>query len=375
MSRGAGDNSPLALFPLLVEQGDFGKIHEVHSRWCDKISTAWHDMISKKGWHLGEANLKLRLPFFANELLGSAHLHGPLGLVALAEWLSSQKETNDHLQNLCQAWKLLFDRVKILLASGHHLGFLPTPAVRFGEGTLPVSIFVSHSLRFQKPCQLQAEQQSVCLACSRRPGAAWVTQKCKNNVGWRIWLTWSLIKAISDIGFQCQSCKKQPILPCELHHAWKSLAPCQVANSLLLLGIFLILDKGYTADKVVLEITVCSPSLLTSIHQTVHRWCALSICKAHLFQHASCDFQLPSWMLPQIHGRVGFKRSVTYHLQISSAFLMGRNWRQSLISHADSLMLSDCCLAHLDRLIELTELAPSLQHFLSSFVEKRPNIS
>ena len=29
---------------------------------------------------VAKANLKLRLPFFANELLGAIHLHGPLGL-------------------------------------------------------------------------------------------------------------------------------------------------------------------------------------------------------------------------------------------------------------------------------------------------------
>ena len=94
------------------------------------------------------ANLKLRLPFFANELLGSAHLHGPLGL--------------DTILDFCQHLRSVLEK---------------------------------------------AEQQSVCLACSRRPGA--------------------------------------------------------VANSLLLLGIFLILDKGYTADKVMRVVNLQSPSVPT----------------------------------------------------------------------------------------------------------------
>lgn len=208
MSGRAGDNSPLALFPLLVSRTrDFGKIHEVHSRWCDRISTAWRDMIYKNGWHLAEANLKLRLPFFANELLGSAHLHGPLGLVALASpeslpslktciWMYLIESTycwpQDTILDFCQHLRSVLEKAHSPFPSSYHF----------------VSI-VFDSI----PCQLQAEQQSVCLACSRRPGAAWVTQKCKNNVGWRIWLTWSLFKvwrfqAIFDIGFPCQNCKK-----------------------------------------------------------------------------------------------------------------------------------------------------------------------
>ncbi|CAK9082506.1 unnamed protein product [Durusdinium trenchii] len=82
------------------------------------------------------ANLKLQLPFFANELLGAVHLHGPLGL--------------DTILDFC-----------------HHL---------------------------QAVLEEVEKHQSVCLTCSRRPGA--------------------------------------------------------VANSLLLLGAFLILERGYTADKV-----------------------------------------------------------------------------------------------------------------------------
>eukprot|EP00438_Fugacium_kawagutii_P004240 Skav233304 [mRNA] locus=scaffold3742:106372:119257:- [translate_table: standard] len=80
------------------------------------------------------ANLKLELPFFANELLGAAHLHGPLGLNTILDF--------------CQYLRSILEK---------------------------------------------AEQDSVCLTCSRRPGA--------------------------------------------------------VANSLLLLGVFLILDKGYRASE------------------------------------------------------------------------------------------------------------------------------
>ena len=60
------------------------------------FNAIWGMSGSKRGWtprkqswkggaRLGvEANLKLQLPFFANELLGAIHLHGPLGL---APWL------------------------------------------------------------------------------------------------------------------------------------------------------------------------------------------------------------------------------------------------------------------------------------------------
>lgn len=92
------------------------------------------------------ANLKLELPFFANELLGAVHLHGPLGLETIMDFCN-------HLRSILE----------------------------------------------------KAEEQNVCLSCSRRPGA--------------------------------------------------------VANSLLLLGAFLILQRGYTANQVMRIVDTSSPAI------------------------------------------------------------------------------------------------------------------
>ncbi len=178
------------------------------------------------------------------------------------------------------------------LASGHHLGFLPTPAVRFGEGTLPVSIFVSIRLYTLPALSSWRPSNKVCVSPAQgdqellgSPRSAWT------SVEESYWPDLCLKQSLR-LDSSVKDAKKQPILSCEMHHDRTSLAP-QVANSLLLLGIFLILDRGYTADKVVLEFS----SSLRFIKLSIFRWCALSICQAHLFQHASCGFQLPSWML------------------------------------------------------------------------------
>eukprot|EP00435_Cladocopium_sp_Y103_P020444 s648_g5.t1 len=94
------------------------------------------------------ANLKLELPFFANELLGAVHLHGPLGLETILDFCN-------HLRSILE----------------------------------------------------KAEEQNVCLSCSRRPGA--------------------------------------------------------VANSLLLLGAFLILQRGYTASQVMRILDTSTPAIPT----------------------------------------------------------------------------------------------------------------
>lgn len=135
------------------------------------------------------ANLKLELPFFANELLGAVHLHGPLGLDTIMDFCN-------HLRSILE----------------------------------------------------KAEEQNVCLSCSRRPGA--------------------------------------------------------VANSLLLLGAFLILQKGYTANQVMRMVDTSSPAIPTMELQFPTPFLATPNFTADSLMLADCLFGLEmalckDWLLLQ----------------------------------------------------------------------------
>ena len=195
MSGRAGDNSPLALFPLLVSRTrDFGKIHEVHSRWCDKISTAWHDMISKNGLAFGWGEPKASATFFCQWALGICSSSWPSGISSFGFSRISAKPENLYLIESTYCWPqdTILDfcqHLRSVLEKAHS----PFPS--------------SYPAVLQEPAAGWATKCVSRLLKETRSCLGHPVQKQRRNR--RIWLTWSLFKVWSNIGhFPCQNCKK-----------------------------------------------------------------------------------------------------------------------------------------------------------------------